>query len=285
MNEQSWIEEKHGEGLTYRYQIKERLFSSRSSYQKIELVEAVGHGRMLFNDGAVMVSERDEFAYHEMIAHVPLMVHPRPEKILVIGGGDGGTAREVVRHDSVKECTVVEIDEMVVQTCKKYLPACARGLEHPKVRLIIADGVDFVLKNQDKFDVVLIDSTDPVGPATPLFGLDFYRGVHDRLKDDGIIVSQGESPWYEVKMQNKLLEIKRELFEIVTCYNYNNLTYPGGIWSFTWGSKRYHPLNDYQGKKRLENISCRYYNNETHRAAFTLPQFQLENVKHLRKRF
>ena len=275
-----WIEEKHQDIFVQGYKVKKQLFSGRSPFQKVEVVESEGHGRMLFNDGLVMVSERDEFVYHEMIAHLPLCVHPRPKRVLIVGGGDGGTAREVVRHQEVEECVVVEIDEMVVRACKEHLPTCSVGFSHPKVELIIGDGIDFVAKHKDAFDVVLVDSTDPIGPATPLFGMDFYRNLRDCLKEDGIVVSQGESPWYEMEMQKKLMGIKRELFGIVSCYNYSNLTYPGGIWSFTWGSKKYHPIGD-QDLARGKALSCRYYNTEVHRQAFIFPTFQWNELRDL----
>ena len=216
-----WIEERHEDFYSQGYKVTKRLFVGQSEFQKVEVVETEGYGRMLFNDSLAMVSDRDEFVYHEMIAHVPLCVHPRPTRVLVIGGGDGGTAREVVRHQEVEKCVVVEIDEMVVQACKEHVPTCSVGFSHPKVELIIGDGVGFVAKHKNSFDVVLVDSTDPIGPATPLFDVEFYRNVRGCLKEDGIVVSQGESPWYGMNMQKKLLEIKKELFSIVSCYNYN----------------------------------------------------------------
>ena len=277
-----WIEERHKDFYTQRYKVVKKLFSRRSKFQKVELVETEGYGRMLFNDSLAMVSERDEFVYHEMIAHVPLFVHPRPERVLIIGGGDGGTAREVVRHSKVKECTVVEIDELVVEACKEHLSVCSVGFSHPKVKLIIADGIEFVAKREKKFDVILVDSTDPIGPATPLFGVDFYRNLWGCLKEDGIVVSQGESPWYEMEMQKKLLEIKKELFDIVSCYNYSNLTYPGGPWTFTWGSKKYHPIKDRELAKS-GNLVCRYYNSKVHKESFILPTFQWNHVRDFHK--
>ena len=234
---------------------------------------------MLFNDSLAMVSEWDEYVYHEMMAHVPLFVHPRPERVLIIGGGDGGTAREVIRHKNVHECTVVEIDEMVVQVSKEYLPFCAESFSHPKVKLVIADGVEFVAHHEpNAFDVVLVDSTDPIGPATPLFGQDFYCNLQRCLKDDGIVVSQGESHWLEMDMQKKLLEIKHSLFNTVACYNYNNLIYPGGEWSFTWGSQKYHPLVD-RHEVGMSDLDCHYYNAKIHEAAFALPTEQWKSIE------
>lgn len=283
---EKFTEENHQDILKLRYPAEERLFFGKSDFQTVEVVQTKGHGKMLFNDGIAMVSERDEFVYHEMIAHVPLFVHPRAKEVLVIGGGDGGTAREVIRHPEVDTCTMVEIDKMVVDACREHLPVCSGQLSHPKVDLHIQDGVDFLKNTEKKFDLILVDSTDPIGPATPLFGPQFYRDVERVLSDDGIVVSQGESPWYESKMQNKLLEMKSELFPIVTCYNYSNLTYPGGIWTFTWGSKRYHPLRDFDQKRFCSSqMSCKYYNENVHRAAFSHPQFQAEQIRAFIKGF
>ena len=275
-----WVEEKQDDFLSYRYQIKKKFFSGKSKWQEVEIVETLGHGRMLLNDKVVMVSERDEFVYHEMMAHVPLFVHPSPKKVLIIGGGDGGTAREVVRHDRVEKCVVVEIDQMVVDACREHLPSCSTGFSHPKVELIINDGIKFMRETEEKFDIILVDSTDPIGPATPLFGQDFYRDLSGALTDEGIVVAQGESPWYYSSMQNKLLEILGKFFAIVTCYNYTNLTYPGGFWSFCWGSRKTHPLNN---MIRAKDFACRYYKQDVHRSAFVLPQFQYEQMGHLVK--
>ena len=152
-NEQ-WIEERYWDFFATRFRVKNVLFSGKSPFQKVEVVETEGHGKMLLNDGLVMISERDEFVYHEMIAHVPLFVHPDPRRVLVIGGGDGGTVREVLKHQSVQLCTLVEIDQMVVDVCRKFIPQTASCLDDPRVVVTIADGVEFVARTKDKFDIV-----------------------------------------------------------------------------------------------------------------------------------
>ena len=161
-------------------------------------------GKMLLNDGLVMLTERDEFVYHDMIVHVPLFVHPNPKSVLIIGGGDGGTAREVLRHRGVERVVMVEIDQMVVDACIDHIPQTACELDNERLELIIDDGVAFVANTEEKFDVILVDSTDPIGPAQPLFGPEFYQNIHRVLNEDGIVVSQGESPWYHAEMQAKL---------------------------------------------------------------------------------
>jgi len=217
------------------------------------------------------------------MAHVPLMVHPNPKRVLVIGGGDGGTAREVLRHPQIEKCVMVEIDQLVVDACKEHIPQTASVFGHPKLELIIGDGVDYVAqykKGRDqKFDVILVDSTDPVGPAQPLFGPEFYQNIYDCLADDGIVVSQGESPYYHQEMQRTLIKIIWEKFPVATLLNFHNMTYPGGLWSFSFGSKKYHPERDFR-PSGLATIKggFRYYNENVHRACFALPNFQLENV-------
>ena len=279
-----WVTEYFKDFYGMKYRIDKTLFSGKSDFQAVDVVETRGHGKMLLNDGLVMVTERDEFVYHDMICHVPLFVHPNPKNVLVIGGGDGGTAREVLRHPGVEKCTMVEIDEMVVNACREHIPQTSRDLDHPKMNLIIGDGVKFVKETKEKFDVILVDSTDPIGPAQPLFGIEFYEDIFDCLTDDGIVVSQGESPWYEVEMQTKLVEILNKTFPIVKLYNFHNLSYPGGFWSFSFASKKYHPLRDFKEERVAESgLKFDYYNEGIHRGAFALPQFMVDRYKDLLK--
>ncbi len=283
MKSNLWVEEKHADFLGIRYKVENVLFSGKSDFQYVDVVETRGHGRMLLNDGLVMVTERDEFVYHEMMAHIPLFVHPNPRRVLIIGGGDGGTAREVCRHSSVQECVVVEIDQMVVDACRRFIPLCARGFERPQVRLVIGDGVEFVEKSSrtgEKFDVILVDSTDPIGPATPLFGEEFYKNVAACLNEDGVVVSQGESSWYEVETQRRLLGILNRHFPIVALYNFHNLTYPGGMWSFTFASQRVHPWRGLDGGRiRASSLEFKYYSEQIHSSAFVLPAFASKGLE------
>ncbi|MBE8215532.1 MAG: polyamine aminopropyltransferase [Endozoicomonadaceae bacterium] len=281
-----WIEEVFQDIVGARFKVNKILFSGTSAYQTVDIVETVGHGRALLNDGCMMLTERDEYVYHEMIAHPPLFVHPNPKNVLIIGGGDGGTAREVIKHPSVERCVVVEIDNMVVQACQEYLPKTAQAFSDPKVQLHIADGVEFINQTTDQFDVILIDSTDPIGPSKPLFGLDFYRAVFQRLTPDGIVVSQGESPWYCQEVQIHLLSILKELFQYTSIYNFNNLSYPGGLWSFTFASPRRHPWQHFD-HTRYESLALnlQYYNDNIHHAAFALPTFMNRSLNKLINHF
>ncbi|MDB2426099.1 polyamine aminopropyltransferase, partial [bacterium] len=243
--EKNWQYENYKDILKIGYKVKEKLFSQTSPFQKVEVFETEGFGKMLFNDDLAMVSERDEFVYHDMITHVPMYTHPNPKNVLVIGGGDGGTAREVLRHKSVEKCTMVEIDGAVVEACKQLIPLTSSALEDERLELIIDDGVKFVAETKEKFDVILVDSTDPIGPAQPLFGDKFYEDIYSCLSDDGIVVSQGESPYYMKDMQNKLASILAKKFEVVKFYTYTNLTYPGGLWAFSYASKKLNPLTNF----------------------------------------
>ena len=275
----SFVEENHG-GITIRYEIEKVLFSGQSEFQKVEVVESASLGRMLLNDSIVMVSEKDEFIYHDMIAHVPLFTHPCPKRVLIIGGGDGGTAREVLRHSTVEECVMVEIDGMVVDACRQYLPQISCSLDHPRLQLIIGDGVQYLQQCLETFDVILVDSTDPIGPAQPLFGEAFYRDVSRCLGDQGVVVSQGESLFYQGEIQLKLLSILHQIFPLTALYNYQNLTYPGSHWSFTFASKALHPLRDFTPSRVAHSsLEFQYYNQFIHQSAFSLPSMHRKVVE------
>lgn len=269
------LETAPDQSYRFGFQMKEKLFEKQSQFQKIEIYETAQHGKVLLHDGFFMISDRDEAIYHEMISHVPLFTHPNPKSVLIIGGGDGGAAREVLRHPSVEKCTMVEIDGEVVEACKEFFPHVASSFSHPKLDLRIEDGVAFMKATQEKFDVIIIDSTDPIGPATPLFGEEFYSDVRRSLTDDGIVVAQGESPFYVSGMQETLMKINAGAFKWTSFYNFSNLTYPGGLWSFLFLSKVHHPHLDFQAD-RIDQFDggFRYYNREIHKGCFALPEFQ-----------
>lgn len=170
------------------------LYSAKTEYQTIDILETQGLGKVLLLDGLVMTTERDEFFYHEMISHIPMNSHPNPERVLVIGGGDGGTVREVLKHDTVKEVVLCEIDGMVIDACKKYLPSIAGMLDDERVNIQVRDGIDYISQQEDAFDIILIDSTDPMGPGEGLFTEEFYSNVNKALKEGGIMSAQSESP-------------------------------------------------------------------------------------------
>ncbi|MCF8112056.1 MAG: polyamine aminopropyltransferase [Desulfobacteraceae bacterium] len=269
-----WVTETHKDIVSMGFRAEETLFSKISEYQQVDVIKTAGHGGMLLNDGIVMVSERDEFVYHEMIAHVPLFTLAGPERVLIIGGGDGGTAREVLRHMTVKRVVMVEIDAVVVEACKKHLPSMSGSLDDPRLELLIEDGVKFAEKCNETFDAVLIDSTDPIGPAQPLFDKEFYENISGLLSDNGIMISQSESPFYDPEIQRSMFSNQRPFFKKVHIYTFSTLTYPGGLWSFGFASKGPCPIKDFDpGRVKDSKLETRYYNPDVHRASFALPEF------------
>ncbi len=274
-----WATETHKGIVGLRFRVEKTLFSEKSPYQQVDVVKTAGHGNLLLNDGLVMMSERDEFIYHEMIAHVPLWVHPNPERVLIIGGGDGGTAREVLKHGAVKRAVMVEIDETVVSACRRHFPAVSCALDDPRLELHIEDGVRFVNETAERFDVVIIDSTDPVGPAAPLFDKVFYGHAAAILNDDGIMITQAESPFYDAEIQLPMLRNQRPFFKRLHLYLFSNITYPGGLWSFGFASKTYHPIKDFDADRaNAAGFPTGYYNAGIHRAAFMLPNFVADGL-------
>lgn len=278
-NKGEWVFEVHDKNIAFGWKIKKHLYSKKSPFQQVDVVDTFSHGKVLLNDGIVMISERDEFVYHDMISHVPLFSHPLPENVLIIGGGDGGTAREVIRHKNVKKCYMVEIDRCVVEACKEHIPQTASALSDSRIHLKIDDGVKFVAETELKFDVIIIDSTDPVGPGIPLFGEEFYKNVSRVLNKKGIVVSQAESPFYSRDIQLRLYKILKGIFKNVKLYNYSNITYPGGLWSFSFASNEQDPLKDFDEKRVSEsNLKFSYYTPEVHKSAFELPQFMKKDL-------
>lgn len=267
-----WLTEQQTNHVGLTCRIKETLFTGRSSYQDIAVVDSEEFGRMLVLDGVFQTSIFDEYVYHEMIAHVPLLTHPAPRQVLVIGGGDGGTIREVVKHPAVEQAEMVEIDGLVVEVSKKYLPEISEALlrEDPKLRLQIGDGIQHMKEAQNKYDVIIVDCSDPIGPGEGLFTPEFYQDVYKALKEDGLFVQQTESPFYHQPLLRRLFSDIRSLFPITRTYLASIPLYPGGLHCFTLGSKRYDPL---QGEVPVLPFVTRYYNREIHRSCFALPTF------------
>jgi len=269
-----WADEEYQGIVRTGFRLKKRLFKGKSPFQTVEVVETKGHGKLLLIDGMTMVSERDEFVYHEMIAHVPLFLHPRPRRVLVIGGGDGGTVREVLRHKTVERCVLVEIDALVVSASKKFLPLTAGKLSDRRAVVRIEDGVKFVRETAERFDVVIVDSTEPFGPAKELFGTAFYKDVKRVLTEDGVVVSQAGSPFYEIATIKNLDRILKPVFPVVDAYLFTNLTYPGGLWAFAFASKGLRPVRDFRPQLvKAAKLPLKWYNAEVHAGAFALPEF------------
>ena len=277
LKNEKWFFENHKNAHAMGFKFKKTLFDEQSEYQRVKIIETEAHGKMLINDEIIMTCERDEFIYHEMISHVPLFVHPSSKNILIIGGGDGGTAREVLRHKNIDTCVMVEIDPLVVEACKKYLPITSQSFDHPLLDLRFEDGAKYISTKENFFDIIIVDSSDPIGPGKVLFNLEFYKNVERALKPDGLVVSQGESPVYELDLQRDLLQMTGKFFSYNGFYHYNNLTYPGGYWSFLFASKKYHPLKDFYFQRVVDsNLKFRYYNEDIHKSSFSQPEFVKE---------
>jgi spermidine synthase len=258
----------------------EILYKKQSPYQKVEVYNTIQYGNMLALDGMIMCTETDEHAYHEMIVHVPMLTHPDPRRVLIIGGGDGGAAREVLRHESVEDVVMVEIDQLVVEASRQHLPTISKALDDPKLTLKIEDGIKFVNNApDDSYDLIIVDSTDPIGPAEGLFTAEFYQQCYRCLKDDGIMVTQSESPVANTKVFQEIYQCYDEIFGNgnVFCYLAFIPTYPSGMWSLSYSSKGdAHPLKGFDEEKSqafAEAHNLNYYSAPMHKAAFVLPTF------------
>lgn len=268
------------EGFGIAIEKEKDLFSDKSPFQEVDVFSSRAFGKVLTLDGLMMVTERDEFFYHEMIAHIPMLTHPNPENILVIGGGDGGTVRELLKHESVKHIDMVEIDGMVIDASKKFFPSVSCELENPKVSVLVQDAIDFIKDKENIYDVVLIDSTDPIGPGEGLFNEGFYNNVKRALKKGGIVVPQTEGPFAQSENMRKTYNLLRRVFKNVAPYTGPMPTYPGGYWSWGFCSDEVEiPLDCAKiDEKRASVIqkTCKIYNRELHSAVFMVPNFVKE---------
>ncbi len=272
-----WFVENYDNRASLGLAVKKKIHEEQSPFQKITFWETEYFGILLTLDDLVMCSEKDEFVYHEMIVHVPLTVHPRPERVLVVGGGDGGAIREILKHDSVKEAVLCEIDERVVRLSQQFLPSLAFKLTDSRVTLAFEDGFEFLKKYQHYFDVIITDSSDPVGPGVALFKEQYYRLVKSALRPGGIMVSQSESPWFYQDTINSMTTAMTAVFSCVKTYMAMIPLYPSGMWTMTAASDT---LSFEQfDEQRAAQISqtCAYYTPEVHRAAFALPKF-VQNI-------
>lgn len=279
-----WFSEFHTKNVKFSIKVDKQLVSLKSDFQRIDVFESKEFGRFLTLDGYMMLTEKDEFIYHEMITHVPMAVHPNVKNILVIGAGDGGVIRELTRYDYVENIDVVEIDEMVVKVAKEYLPFTACKFDEPRVHIYYQDGLKYVRKCENQYDLIIVDSTDPFGPGEGLFTKEFYGNCYKALKEDGIMVNQHESPFYHddaVAMQRAHKRIV-ESFDKCKVYQAHIPTYPSGHWLFGFATKKYNPLEVRAEEWEKLNLKTRYYNTKLHKASFALPNYvqeMLENVE------
>ncbi|SDK16037.1 polyamine aminopropyltransferase [Sediminibacillus albus] len=266
-----WYTEKQTKDFGITAKVKRSLHSEKTDYQQLDMLETDEWGNMLVLDGMVMTTQKDEFVYHEMVAHVPLFTHPNPKHVLVVGGGDGGVIREVLKHKQVETATLVEIDGKVIEYSKQYLPEIAGDLDDPRVTVKVADGFMHIAESKRAYDVIMVDSTEPVGPAANLFTKGFYSGISKALKDDGIFVAQTDNPWFKADLIQQVYKDVQEIFPVTRLYTANIPTYPSGLWTFTIGSKIHDPLK--VKDQRFTEMETKYYTKDIHFASFALPKF------------
>ncbi len=271
-----WYTEHHTPNAGLTLKVRATLFVGKSEYQSIEVLDTVEYGRVLLLDGLLMTSERDEYIYHEMITHPGLCLHPCPERVLVIGGGDGGAIREIIKHPEVEKAVLCEIDPMVVEVSRKFFPNIAKELTgNPRVEVNYQDGIRFLDGFSGYWDMIVVDSTDPIGPASGLFEKDFYMRCKNALRPQGILVAQSESPFYHLELQVKMKEtLASSGFSSIYFYTAPVPTYPSGYWSWVMAGQHYHPLRDFRAERfeRL-GLGLHYYTPKIHQAAFCLPSF------------
>ena len=271
-----WYTEEHTKNVRISIKVDKQLVSVKSEFQQIDIFESQEFGRFLTLDGFMMLTEKDEFIYHEMITHIPMAVNPSAKKILVIGAGDGGTVRELVKYEHIERIDMVEIDKMVVDLCREYLPKTASKLDDERVNIYYEDGLKFVRSKTNEYDVVIVDSTDPFGPGEDLFTREFYGNCFNALKENGILVNQHESPYYEAdaKATERANKQLRAVFPFATVYHLHIPTYSSGYWLFGFASKKYNPVKDLKADEWNKfGIETRYYNTELHKGAFALPNY------------
>lgn len=274
-----WYTEEHTENVRFSIKVKNLLYTGQSPYQKIDVFDSEEFGKFLTLDGLMMLTEKDEFIYHDMIVHVPMAVNPNIKRVLVIGGGDGGTVRELTRYETIESIHMVEIDKQVVDVCREYLPQTAGKLDDPRVELFFEDGLKFIRSHVDEYDLIIVDSTDPFGPGEGLFTREFYGNCYKALKDDGIMVNQHESPYYTYYINSMKRAHKRikEFFPIAKVYQAHIPTYPSGYWLFGFASKKYDPIKDLKEEEWNKlGLKTKYYNTELHRGAFAIPNYVKE---------
>lgn len=273
-----WYTEQHTEKVRFSIKVDKFLFTGQSEFQRIDVFRSEEFGTVLTLDGLMMVTEKDEFIYHDMIVHVPMASNTHIKNVLVIGAGDGGTVRELTRYSSINNIDMVEIDKLVVDVCRQYLPQTACKLDDPRVNLFFEDGLRFVRGKESHYDLIIVDSTDPFGPGEGLFTREFYGNCFKALRDDGILVNQHESPYYNdyAKSMQRAHKRLREFFPVCRVYQAHIPSYPSGHWLFGFASKKHDPLNIDEAAWNNLGLNTRYYNTELHLGCFALPNYVKE---------
>ncbi len=268
--------------LAYRYLVKETVLRVRSAHQEIQVIENPAYGRMLWLDQAVQSAEKDEFVYHEMLGHVPAVLHGSPRLVLIVGGGDGGLLREMLKHETVEQIDLVDIDARVVDVSRQYLPFAEKAFEDPRVHLFFEDGARYLQDKEKAYDLILVDSTDPVGPGKNLYKKAFYTDCKRALKEGGLLAAQALSVWLQEEEQAAMLQNLSGVFSRVLPYLATVPTYPGALWAFAIGSERsLSPHGFERAYARRISGRCRYYNPNVHEGAFYLPNFFQKRLEKL----
>ncbi|MEI4232892.1 polyamine aminopropyltransferase [Roseovarius sp. D22-M7] len=272
-----WIREHLHPDYAISLRVEEMLYDSTTDHQRLKVFENETFGRVMTLDDVVQTTEGDNFIYHEMMTHVPILAHGAARRVLIVGGGDGGIAREVLRHATVEHVTMVELEAGVVEFSKEYLPTLSAGaFDDPRLELVIADGADFIRSTTNSYDVIIVDSTDPVGPGEVLFTETFHGHAKRALTDDGVLVTQNGVPFLQGQELHNTMRAFRALFVDATCYLATIPTYAGGPMAFGWGTDgpaRSTPPEVLRGRFEAAGIATDYYTPEVHRAAFALPGY------------
>ncbi len=271
-----WYTEEHSPNVRFSIKVNKHIYSAQSEYQRIDVMEAEEFGRFFTLDSLMMLTEKDEFIYHEMITHVPMAVNPNIKNVLVIGGGDGGTVRELTRYKQIENIELVEIDKLVVDVCKEYFKFTASCLKDKRVNIYYEDGLKYIRNKNNEYDLIIVDSTDPFSPGEGLFTKEFYGCCYRALNENGILVNQHESPYYKIysdSLQSAHARLKA-FFPITMLYQAHIPTYPSGYWLFGFSSKGLNPIKDFDAK-RWNNllIETKYYNTNLHVGCFQLPTY------------
>ena len=277
-----WFSEFHAPDVKHSIRVTRHLYSQKSNYQQIDVFDTPEFGRVLTLDGNVMLTERDEFIYDEMITHVPMSVHPNIRNILVIGAGDGGVVKELTRYSNVEKIDLVEMDPQFVEVCRTYLPENASKLDDERVCIYFDNALRFIRKRHSAYDLIIVDSTDPFGPSEGYFSREFYGICYNALRDDGIMVNQQGSPFYQHDADAMKRSHQRivSTFPISRVYQAHIPTYAAGYWLFGFASKRYHPIDDFNPQKWAAlNLNTRYYTTRLHIGSFYLPAFLEQMLK------
>lgn len=273
-----WFTEEHTKNVRFSIRVDAHICSKQSRYQKIDVFESKEFGRIMTLDGYIMVTEKDEFIYHDMIVHVPMAVNKDIKRVLLIGAGDGGAVRELTRYKGIEHIDLVEIDEEVVNISREFLPSLSKGFDDERVAFHFEDGLKFVRRRKNEYDLIIVDSTDPFGPGEGLFTREFYGNCFNALTEKGILVNQHESPYYpnDARAMIKIHDNIKKIFPISRLYQAHIPSYSSGHWLFGFASKGLDPLDFDADYWNSLGIETKYYNTELHKGCFALPNYVLK---------